>query len=61
MLSQVAHLIKGVGLYALPQGNYTNGMFTLTLERPLAETRGGTGAAAGMRCMPRLEDYVLDK
>ena len=61
MYTGVAGHIQGIGLHALPKGNYSLGRYTLLLRKPLEEMRGGFGAAAQTRIRPLLANYVLDK
>ena len=61
MLVVSAKLLKSVGCYSMPKGDYVN-MFTMTLHAPLEETLGGKGGLTSkLRATPRLYNYLIDQ
>ena len=61
MLVVSAKLLKSVGCYSMPNGDYVN-MFTMTLHAPLEETLGGKGGLTSkLRATPRLYNYLIDQ
>ena len=60
MRKELANVMQGVGLTAMPSGDYSLGRFTIVLRRPLERRRDGA-PGAGLLEMPNLYDYLVDK